>query len=681
MKRIQPYYYIIALAALFVLAGLILFLMQLIPGAESSGITVDPQTQDQGEALYDLWFSSAEVYDLSADHSLTGILFSTENDTVTLLDRERKLQWDMAFDSAPLQAKLSSCGNYAVIGTLSGELHFTSIDLEYNWQVEGDPVDLIAVSPNASWIAVARSNQEFESQSLELYNNSGELIWIAEINPLKNLYLSSEYLEQANIYYTAIHEEEPEIKALNINGEEIWSQEGQTLAAVSKHGSRLAAVQGSSLTVYDSLGYTLWRTDVPFEISTVVFNPQNYNRILVYGDSEGGGENLYYFDLAEDLLWTSRIPDGSLFSFTADGQSIVISSWRHFKEDYTQMIVLNQDGLELNNLEIAMKVERLTITNHPHLVVVCGDDGYIDLINLKPLLSEENDNDVPEAPLYSPVTTGVRAEETMITLFFIDENMNLIPVTRAVSFTENPIHAALEELVRGPARGSALYRTIPDKEIAIEVHFEPDNGTVYLELSPELIQQNGLTQGMAAFDSLYLTVSSFQQIEHIFLTLEQEPIDMFGDRVIANQPLEAHQWESPLFLPVMSGSRYYLQLQEGANLGALKPSLDELLEKVVHSFRSLYFVPTELKILNLSELPDRVQVDFNSSIKALFPENATEEDNLKATLILDAIFLTIFENSRSQRAEIIIEGANWAPPEGYPSLSRFFRKPYFINPE
>lgn len=681
MKRIQPYYYIIALAALFVLAGLILFLMQLIPGAESSGITVDPQTQDQGEALYDLWFSSAEVYDLSADHSLTGILFSTENDTVTLLDRERKLQWDMAFDSAPLQAKLSSCGNYAVIGTLSGELHFTSIDLEYNWQVEGDPVDLIAVSPNASWIAVARSNQEFESQSLELYNNSGELIWIAEINPLKNLYLSSEYLEQANIYYTAIHEEEPEIKALNINGEEIWSQEGQTLAAVSKHGSRLAAVQGSSLTVYDSLGYTLWRTDVPFEISTVVFNPQNYNRILVYGDSEGGGENLYYFDLAEDLLWTSRIPDGSLFSFTADGQSIVISSWRHFKEDYTQMIVLNQDGLELNNLEIAMKVERLTITNHPHLVVVCGDDGYIDLINLKPLLSEENDNDVPEAPLYSPVTTGVRAEETMITLFFIDENINLIPVTRSVSFTENPIHAALEELVRGPARGSALYRTIPDKEIAIEVHFEPDNGTVYLELSPELIQQNGLTQGMAAFDSLYLTVSSFQQIEHIFLTLEQEPIDMFGDRVIANQPLEAHQWESPLFLPVMSGSRYYLQLQEGANLGALKPSLDELLEKVVHSFRSLYFVPTELKILNLSELPDRVQVDFNSSIKALFPENATEEDNLKATLILDAIFLTIFENSRSQRAEIIIEGANWAPPEGYPSLSRFFRKPYFINPE
>lgn len=681
MKRIQPYYYIIALAALFVLAGLILFSMQLIPGAESTGITVDPQTQDQSETIYDLWFSSAEIYDLSVDHSLNGILFSTENDTVTLLDRERKLQWDKVFDSAPLQAKLSSCGNYAVIGTFAGDLYFTSIDLEYTWNVEGDPVDLIAVSPNASWIAVARSNQEFENHSLELYDKSGNLIWIAEINPLKNLYLSSEYLEQANIYYTEIHEEEPVIKAVNIAGEEIWNQEGQTLAAVSRHGSRLAAVQGSRLTVYDSMGYTLWRTNVPFEIITVVFNPQNYNRILVYGDSEGGGENLYYFDLAEELLWTSRIPDGSLFSFTADGQNIVISSWRHFKEDYTQMIVLNQDGLELNNLEVAMKVERLMITNHPHLVVVSGYDGYIDLINLKPLLSEENDNDLPEAPLYSPVTTGVRAEETMITLFFIDENINLIPVTRSISFTENPIDATLEELIRGPARGSNLYRTIPDKEISIDLHFEPDSGTIYLELSPELIQQNGLTHGMAAFDSLYLTVSSFQQVENIYLTLEQEPIDMFGDKVIASQPLAAHQWEAPLFLPVLSGGRYYLQLQEGANPGDLKTDLDELLEIVVHSFRSLYIVSTELKILNLIELPDRVQVNFNSSIQALFPENATEEDKLKATLMLDAIFLTIFENSRSQRAEIIVEGANWTPPEGYPSLSRFFRKPYFINPE
>ena len=81
MKRIQPYYYIVVLASLFLLSGLVLFAVQLFPAAESNGITVDPQVNGQGEALYDLWFTSVGIYDLSVDHALSSILFSADNNT------------------------------------------------------------------------------------------------------------------------------------------------------------------------------------------------------------------------------------------------------------------------------------------------------------------------------------------------------------------------------------------------------------------------------------------------------------------------------------------------------------------------------------------------------------------------------------------------------------------------
>jgi len=43
--------------------------------------------------------------------------------------------------------------------------------------------------------------------------------------------------------------------------------------------------------------------------------------------------------------------------------------------------------------------------------------------------------------------------------------------------------------------------------------------------------------------------------------------------------------------------------------------------------------------------------------------------------------MTVFENSPSQRVEILVNGESWSPPAGYPSTSRFLRQPYFVNPE
>jgi spore germination protein GerM len=680
LKKAEPFYYLVMLAALFLIAGLVLFVMQLIAPAEISGTPVDPQVQGQDEAIYDLWFTSVAIYDLGVDHNLTGILFSADNNSVSLLDQERKLRWDKPFTTAPRQAKISSCGNYIVVGTEGGRLHFTSADQQTSWDSEGDPIDLVAISPSASWIAVSRTHPDQEISHLELYSQSGELQWSIETDMVKNLYLSSEYLDQANIYYTTIVDDQPVITALNLKGEVLWSKTGQSLVAVSRYGSRLAALEDNRLLVYDTLGYTLWQTALPFEVTTVIFNPQNYNRVLVYGNREGVGENFYYFDLADDLLWMKRIADGSLFAFTADGQHIVTSSWRHFKEDYTQMVFFDRDGNELTSLEVGMRIEKLIVSGHPHLVVVCGEDGYIDLIDIKSLLTEDS-NGLREMPIYSPVTTGLRADETKLTLYFSDENSNLVPVTRSVLQTDNALLAALEELIRGPARGSSLYRTIPDKDVSVNVDLDFEAGRLTLDFSPEFVRMNGSAQSMNALESLLRTVSAFAEVDEIYLTSGDLPLETFGSIILPEQPLAPYEWERAIYAPVSSGSRYYLQPREALGDNTQAVDLRSLIDQLLRTCRALPFVPADLDLINLQTSPEQTQINMNRAFLELFPEDPEETERLQAALILDALFLTVFENSPSQRVEILVNGESWSPPAGYPSTSRFLRQPYFVNPE
>jgi len=680
MKKVQPFYYIIALAGLFMLAGVYFLIMQLMPAPEQTGVTVEPQSPDEGGALYDLWFSSAEIYDLSVDHNLTGILFSTDEKMVSLLDQERKLRWDRSFSTAPRQAKLSSCGNYVVTGTEGGLLHFTSTDQEFYWEHEGLPIEYVAIAPNANWVAASRVDEEEESHHIEFYDRDGEMKWSLESGQVKNLHLSSEYLEQASIFYTHLQEDQPVFTAVNLEGEELWSYEGKNLVAVSRHGSRMVAAEGEILTVYDSQGQVLWENELPFKPQTALFNPQNYNRLLVYGNQEGADENLFYFDLTEELLWGRRVADGSLFSFTADGQYILSSSWRHYREDYTQMKILNRQGEEVNNWEVAMRVEKLVKSGHPHLVVVGGEDGYIDLINLEPLLAE-TENDVATAPIYNPVSTEQRAGEVKTPLYFIDENSNLVPVTRSINDTENPIQAAVEELIRGPARGSALYRTIPQKDVSIDVHFSEEDGRLKLELPAELAELSGVTQGKTALDSLMLTVSSFSEVEEIILSVDEEPLEVFGDDLSLDQPLSPYQWEKPVYIPVMSGNRYYLKVQEAASENEEEADLQHLVEQTLLACRVLPFVPSNLDLIDLRISREQIQINLNEYFKRIFTDKVTEQDKLQTELLLDALFLTVFENSRVQRVEVLVEGEKWEPPAGYPPLGRFQHRPYFINPE
>jgi len=680
MRKMQPFYYIVLIAALMILVGITNYIFQVSANVSSSGVIVDPPSQDQENLLYDLWFTRTDIYDLSIDQEFNHILFSTSANKAYLLDSERKLHWEKSFSTSPRQAKLSSCGNYAVIGTRGGRLLFTSVDQNYRWEKEGNPVNLITVSPNATWIAATRAQEDSTAHTLELYNFEGELIWEAGYGPIKTLHLSSEYLEQGKIYLTCEEEDLPVLIALDLSGIEHWRKEGYTVSTVSRYGSRLAARKENELVVYDALGYKLWQTTLPFEIDQVFFNPQNYNRILVYGSREGAGGNLYYFDFAEGLLWTKLIIDSSLVSFTVDGQNIITSSWRHFKEDYTKMFYINLKGEVVVSWEVAMRVERLLIPAKPYTVLVCGEDGYLDLINIEPLLTIANTNELTQ-PVYKPASTTIRSDVDRIKLYFADSRSNLIPVTRSVSITDNRIRTALNELIRGPARNSFLFRTIPDQNAVMEVRFDQEEGSLYIELSEEFSSLGGAIQSETALNSIILTLSPFREIKNVFFTMNGELIDTFGDELPIEQPLQLHQWAEPIYAPVQAGDRFYLTVTEADQQGEGGLDLQFIMEKALRLCRALPEMPPGLRLINVDYDAELVRINLNREFKDLFPADGSEADKQIAAILLDSLFLTAFTNSNTLRVELLVEGQKWTPPHGYPALIRYTRKPFYINPE
>ncbi len=674
-QRIQPYYWLIILAGLFLAAGLVLFSFRMFNFNLKSGVPVEPLVHSGENGLFDFWFGGADFLDLSADRNMTGILFSSSNNKVNLLDRGKRLRWEKTFPSEPLQAKLSSCGNYLAVGTAGGKLFYMSTNQQFWWETDGDtPVNRIAISTNGKWVVVSRGEADQEEQTLELYNQEGNLQWSAATGELLKLFLSGEHIEQGRMFFSQVQDDTVTTTALTLEGVPVWSHEGENLAALSRSGNRLAVIQEENLLIYNYLGQKLWEKKFSFPLETVTFNPQNHS-VLLYGKREGSEANLYYFSAEGKQLWGKRIADGSLFAFTADGRYLVTSSWRHYKDDYSQMVLFGEDGVEVERWDVAMRVEYLVVTGNRRFIVLGGEDGYIEVIDLEEQLSQDENRDTSSGPIYSTYSTGAN----LVTLYFSDGE-HLIPVARPFGQTENRIRAAIEELIRGPARDSFLYRIFL-KDDRIELRFQEETGRLYLDMSPELATMGGSSQSIAALDSLRLTLSGFPEVREIYFTVNGELVDYFGDGLFLEQPLLQYRWKDPVFVPVRSGERYYLVPLEARDLEIEQRDLTGLLQAVLRTSRAFYFVPSDLQLLGIHEEAGVVTMNLNDALLMLFPEGGGEEEHLHAALLLDALFLTALENSSARKIDILVEGENLTPPEGYPESSRTFTGPYFLNPE
>lgn len=147
------------------------------------------------------------------------------------------------------------------------------------------------------------------------------------------------------------------------------------------------------------------------------------------------------------------------------------------------------------------------------------------------------------------------------------------------------------------------------------------------------------------------------------------------------QPVEPHRWNQPIYAPVQAGGRFYLSILEADSEGEGDLNLQFIIEKTLRLCRAIPDMPPELRLLDVEDSEDLVRLNLNGVFKNLFPEKGTDIDVQISSILLDSLFLTAFENSRVQKVEVLVEGERWTPPEGYPSLTRYVRRPFHINPE
>jgi len=680
MKRLRPVYWLAAavILVLALVAGLMDRALSRFGSASQEGMPVEPKVNNEENSFVDLWFAGDAIFDLSVDRNINGILFSSANNTVRLLDRDRRLRWEKSFTSEPLQAKLSSCGGYLAVGTAGGTLFYMSADQRLWWEAqEAEPFYLLAISDNGRYVAAGRGSEEENNFSLDLYDQNGTLRWSMETGRLEKIYFSGE-TGQDLLFYSYRQDESVVAGAVSLEGEPLWSEEGVSLAALSRLNNRVAALRGDELLIYDYEGEPVWETRAPFSIAKVLFNPINGN-VLIYCNSEGSKENLYYYTAGGELLWIKRIADGSLYTFTADGRYIITSSWRHYKEDYSQMVLLDESGNEINRWEVAMRVEYMVVTGNRRHIVLAGEDGYIDILDLSEFLTSEDTISL-QGTYYSPVLWEKPSDTNLVTIYFIGEQGLLVPVSRPVSVTANRVRAAVEELIRGPARDSNLYRSFP-KDALVNLLFVEEEGELAIDLLPEAAAMAGTAQTQQALNSLRYTMGCYPEVHEIYLTVEDQLIEIFGDGMILEQPVTPRYWKQPVFLPMLAGGRYYLVPREAGDLGFEQRDINGMLAALIQRLRNLYFVPGDLKLLGLELTDGTLKIDLSESLRNLFPESGGEEEKMQAALFLDAIKLTAFKNSDVKKVELLIEGEAWSLPEGYPSLTQSLSGTFYINPE
>lgn len=684
MKRIEPYYILIACAALLLVAGTLVYALHSLSMLKGGEPIEPPAVAGEGD-LFEMWFTRADLLDVNVDHNFTGIILGTGARKVCLLDRDRQLRWEKDFSTNPLQTQISACGGYLAVGTEGGDLFFMSIDSRFWWQEElGTPVNLLRLSANGRWILVGRGDPDRDTHYLELFNREGVRQWsIPTAAPLESISIAGEQLDRGEIFYTCRQKERAMTAAVSLQGEPLWEIEGAVLMALTRNENRLALIGAEGLMVYSSRGDLLWEKPLPpgFKTYSAIFNPGN-DDLLLYGSDGKAAENLYCFDGEGEPLWQKRIDEGALLSFTIDGARIITCSWRQYKEDFSRIVLYDQGGAEISRWELGMRVERLLVTGNRRYIVLAGEDSYIDVVDLEATPAPGSDQNAAVASSafhYSPVLAALKQDQNAITLFFYADPC-YIPVTRLISRTRSPLRAIIEELIRGPSRESSLNRIIP-KEAGVEVFFDSDSGRLHLELSPELASFFSKDLTTAVLDSLCYTLGTFSEVREIYLTADGEPLEMYGAGVALEQPLAPRHWRDPLYVPIHIEDHYYLVPREAREMQVEQRDLEGLLQAVIKQCRSFYFVPGDLELRSVSGGEDRVTIDLNGSWRLLFPENGGVEDRLHATMILDALCLTAVENSNCYRVEILVDGVDWTPPSGYPSLSRTFNQPYYVNPE
>lgn len=595
-----------------------------------------------------------------------------------VLDGEGKLIWENKFDQFQVSTAFSCCGNIMVSAGEAGRVSFFE-NKQFLWENVLDmPIDRLDISDDAGRIMVMSGSHGKAEGKVVLLDNQGDILWDIKVPGIFNAEIES---RGQKCLVQAVQEGTHKIILYDEQGKLLWEKEGFQTAQLSDNGQYVAAAWEQSIFLFNIDGDILWIVEGGLPVTQISFS-QNNRYILAYNRFGGGSENLMYLDIEGNLLWKQRIRDDSSVALSADGQRIVVASWRHYRDDLTLVSIFDVRGRLRREIDAGSRADKIALSDDGGFLALGCDDGNIYVLNLNRETVGEYVPDEAENVYYIPVDylKPLDENETRVNLYFYDENaLVFVPVTRDVKNSNNLLRAAIEELVKGPRVKSYLTRTIPK---GIDIDIQTKGGEVVVNLPRELEQSAGATQSRGIIQSILYTLSQFPTVESIRFMVGGEERESFGDPgVYIGQEFSSAQVKkgSPLlYIPYRSGFRYYLVPWE------IQPSTQDehpaffLSRKYFQEAAS--FIPCNVHIIDAQVNGDVITLDLNREFLSLFESPENSELKARAQVVIDGLVITLTDNMRQNKVEILVEGQNISP-QGFANLAQPLEKPLNINPE
>jgi spore germination protein GerM len=138
-------------------------------------------------------------------------------------------------------------------------------------------------------------------------------------------------------------------------------------------------------------------------------------------------------------------------------------------------------------------------------------------------------------------TTPPAADTMQLTLYFLDDQLDLVPVERTVEATEAVARAAMTELLRGPGSSEPGYTTIPagTRLLGITV----DDGIATVDLSSEFASGGGSASMGGRVAQIVYTLTEFDTVDAVQFLIEGQPVEALGGEGIPlGEPQTRADW-------------------------------------------------------------------------------------------------------------------------------------------
>ncbi len=646
---------------------------------ESSGETQTVQ------GMFSIKSADIQIHDLSVTADGTLAAAGSASRSAYLLEQDGRLRWEKSFLSQPIKTYLDPAGRFMVIGTSLGELVLLNIDgtirFEQNFNAS---IASLSVSSDGEWILIGFFSSESQDINwITLLDKDGQIRWEAPFEEI----LAAKIVGDDNSVFINYRQEGTEfLAAFDGDGKEIWKITDCANLSVDDGGQTLAVSREDELAIYNSKGQKLWQYRAEGPVRQIVMAASGLFVGALISDVATQQQDFLYFNNEGELLWSKRLPDDSDVLVSANGKQILVSSWRQYRDDATQILVYNDKGTEVSAFEVAGRTRRMALAASASMLVLGLEDGSIYFLNISKhtASSEEAAALLPQRlqDYYAPVYFEREEGESLLTLFFFEETAQLlVPVTRRIKRTQSLLRPSITELIRGPVQGSQLQRTIP-KDAQISAITK--DGIVLVDLPASLDGMGGTTFLMGVLDSLLLTISQFPTVEQIRFTVDGEDKETFGQEgILIDKAYNPRRFgregnEHLLFIPISSGTRMYLLPVSKELLPLKERALAEAL--VTHILNeSADFLPDNVKLNSVDIHDNVVALDFNDEFASIVAENL--QAAALAAALRDAFALSIAENLPYVSVRITANGKQLPQPAEFLPWQLTLSRPYFINLE